>query len=72
MGMVAVTLPTLSLPTISHPFPFSPSPPLSLVLRGWKRPLLFNDLTDINDDDKTKYVGPRFQRKWDKQLNKAG
>ncbi|CAI8020809.1 Multidrug resistance-associated protein 1 [Geodia barretti] len=42
-----------------------------LIWDGWRKPLLYSDLTDLNEEDKAKRLGPRFQRNWDKELKKS-
>ena len=44
----------------------------SLFLRGYKRALTYDDLCDINNEEKSHMVAPKFQKQWDMQLRKAG
>ena len=44
----------------------------SLIWRGWRHSLEYSDLTDLNYEDKSRVVAPRFQRNWDNQIRKAG
>lgn len=43
-----------------------------LIWRGWRRSLDYDDLTDLNYEDKSRVVAPQFQRNWDRELQKAG
>ena len=60
--------PTLSFP--SHLL--TPLHMHSLIWHGWRKPLLYSDLTDLNEEDKAKRLGPKFQKNWDQQLKKSG
>ena len=60
-------------------FPFF-SPPLlpgacyygSMVWRGWRKSLSFDHLCDLNYEDKSRVVAPKFLREWNKELRNAG
>lgn len=42
-----------------------------LVWRGWRKSLTYDDLYDLNDEDKTKVVSARFSQEWNKELKKS-
>ena len=37
-----------------------------LLLRGYKKPLEFEDLYDLPSDDKTMILYPKFEKQWNK------
>ena len=39
---------------------------------GWRHPLEYDDLADLNMEDKSQVIAPTFQKNWDKELKKAG
>ena len=39
---------------------------------GWRRPLKYDDLADLNTKDKSRVIAPRFLKNWDRELKKAG
>jgi len=39
---------------------------------GWRKSLVYTDLPDLNEQDKTKMVIPSFMKYWDYELNKSG
>ena len=43
-----------------------------LFLRGYRRPLTYDDLYDLKKGDKSSNVVARFNYHWKKQLKKAG
>ena len=42
------------------------------IWHGWRRPLKYEDLTDLNSYDKSEVIAPVFQKHWDKELQKSG
>ena len=42
------------------------------IWSGWRRPIKYDDLADLNAVDKSRVIAPRFQRNWDRELRKAG
>ena len=44
----------------------------SQIWSGWRHSLSYDDLTDLNAEDKSRVIAPHFQRHWDKELEKAG
>lgn len=42
------------------------------IWRGWRQPLEYSDLTDLNQYDKSRVIAPEFQHNWDKEIKKAG
>ena len=42
------------------------------IWRGWRHPLKHMDLPDLNQNDKSRCVAPRFQKNWDKELRRVG
>jgi len=43
-----------------------------LMWIGWRKSLVYTDLPDLNEQDKTKMVIPSFMKYWDYELNKSG
>lgn len=43
-----------------------------LIWRGWRKALVYSDLTDLNYEDKSRVISPVFQRNWDKEVEKSG
>ena len=39
---------------------------------GWRQPLKYDDLADLNAVDKSKTIAPRFLKNWDRELKNAG
>ena len=33
---------------------------------------MYDDLSDLNEEDKAKKLAPQFQENWDKELKRAG
>jgi len=44
----------------------------SQIWHGWRRPLVYDDLVDLNSYDKSEVVAPVFQKHWNTELRKAG
>ena len=44
----------------------------SLIWRGFRKALTYDDLCDLNYEDKSRIVAPKFQREWSSELRKAG
>lgn len=42
----------------------------AMIWKGYKKPLEGKDLVDMNFDDKAKNVVPRFDKHWEKSLQK--
>ena len=42
------------------------------IWNGWRRPIKYDDLADLNAVDKSRVIAPRFQKNWDRELKKAG
>ncbi len=42
------------------------------IWHGWRRPLKYDDLVDLNTYDKSEAIAPVFQKHWNKELCKAG
>ena len=42
------------------------------IWNGWRRPIKYDDLADLNAVDKSNVIAPRFQKNWDRELKKAG
>lgn len=42
------------------------------IWHGWRRPLTYDQLYDLNSYDKSEVVSPKFQKNWEKELKKAG
>ena len=42
------------------------------IWHGWRRPIKYEDLADLNTNDKSRVIAPRFQRIWNEELEKAG
>ena len=42
------------------------------IWSGWRRPIVYDDLADLNAVDKSRVIAPRFQKNWDRELRKAG
>lgn len=55
--------------TLSPP---PPSPLCSLIWHGWRKSLVYDDLSDLNEEDKAKKLAPQFQENWDRELKRAG
>ena len=43
----------------------------SQIWNGWRRPIEYDDLTDLNLADKSKVVAQNFEENWSKELKKA-
>ena len=43
-----------------------------LIWRGWRKALEYSDLTDLNQEDKSGVVSPKFEANWNKEIKKAG
>ncbi|XP_064405656.1 multidrug resistance-associated protein 1-like [Halichondria panicea] len=39
---------------------------------GWRHPLTYDDLADLNEKDKSGVVAPQFQKHWDNEIKRAG
>lgn len=39
--------------------------------KGWRKSLTYDDLYDLNYEDKSRVVYPKFQRQWSKELKRA-
>ena len=39
---------------------------------GWRRPLKYDDLADLNAVDKSQAIAPHFLKNWDRELKTAG
>ena len=46
-------------------------PRYRIVWIGWRRSLTYDDLYDLNDEDKSEVVSGRFIKEWEKELKKA-
>ena len=44
----------------------------SLIWNGWRRPLKYEDLADLNTANKSGVVASHFHRTWNEELEKAG
>ena len=42
----------------------------SFIWRGYKSPFNYDRLNDLNNNDKSRVVSPKFQSEWEKQLKK--
>ena len=42
------------------------------IWNGWRRPIRYNDLSDLNTEDKSRVVAANFQKNWKRELKKAG
>lgn len=43
-----------------------------MAWQGYRKPLDFNDLWELNDEDKSTTIVPKFNKYWEQELNKAG
>lgn len=41
------------------------------MISGYKKPLVNQDLWNLNKLDTSKILGPRFQHEWEKEVTKA-
>ena len=42
----------------------------SFIWRGYRSPFNYDRLNDLNNNDKSRVVSPKFQSEWEKQLKK--
>ena len=44
----------------------------SLIWRGFRKALTYDDLCDLNYEDKSQIVAPKLQKEWEKEVKRAG
>ena len=42
-----------------------------MIINGYKKPLVDQDLWNLNKRDTAKILGPRLQHEWEKEIKKA-
>ena len=43
-----------------------------LIFHGYRKPIEYSNLWSLNPEDRSDFVGPEFEKEWEKELKKAG
>ena len=43
-----------------------------LIFHGYRKAIEYSNLWSLNPEDRSDFVGPEFEKEWEKELKKAG